>query len=127
MEASPMRVKRIVAAASLGAVTMAVAVISAAPPASADVGDLDISWYNSSGLLVGTDQDVVANLTTDECDSNQPPSGTASVVITNLTDMTVLVSTTCSTSGTPVAPGESLVNPWGISMGPATIWVPGGA
>src|SRR5215468_34551 len=122
-----MRVKRMMAAPSLGVVTVAAAVFAAAPPASADVGDLDISWFNSSGALVGTDQDIVANLVTDECDSNQPPSGTASMSITNLTDMTVLVSTNCSTSGTPVAPGASLVNPWGVSFGPATFWVPSGA
>src|SRR5262245_5656871 len=102
MEAGLMCVTRVVAAASLGAVAMAVAVISAAPPASAAVGDLDISWYNSSGALIETDQDIVGNLVTDECDSNQPPAGTASVVIRNLTDKAVLVSTGCSTSGTSV-------------------------
>jgi hypothetical protein len=122
-----MRVKRIVVAAGLGAVTAAVAVISAAPPASAAVGDLDVSWYNSSGVLIETDQDLVGNLVSDECDSNQPPAGTASVLIRNLTDKPVLVSTACSTSGTTIASGGSLVNPWGVSMGPTTFWVPGGA
>lgn len=88
---------RTIGATSIAACTLAVAALSAAPAARADVGDVDVTFYNSAGLIIGTDQDVFANLTTAQCDTNPAPSGTTSATIVNLTDETVEVSTeSCS-------------------------------
>lgn len=93
---NPMRIRKILAA-SLGAVTLAAATaVLAAPSARADVGDVDLTFYNAHGLVDGTDQDVFANLTSAQCDTNQVPSSTASASVTNLTDETVIVGTSCS-------------------------------
>lgn len=101
-------------AAGLGGTALAVAVAaSAAPQARADVGDVIISFLNKSGVVIGTDQDTFANVTTSQCDGNQPPPDTASVSITNATDQVVLTGSTCSGASTPVDPGQNLSEPWG--------------
>lgn len=102
--------KRLVA--SLGAAALAGgALLAFAPSASADVGDVDVTYYNAQGLVVGTDQDVFANLTSSQCDANQVPADAVSMSITNLTDETVTGGTSCTDGWIVVGPGQTFSGP----------------
>lgn len=90
-----MRIRKALAT-SLGTIALAAAIaMLAVPSARADVGDVNISFFNSSGQVIGSDEDVFLNLTTAECDTNQVPSGAASATIENLTDEPVHVGSSC--------------------------------
>lgn len=90
-----MRIRKTLAT-GLGAIGLAAAMaMLAVPSARADVGDVSISFSNSSGQVIGSDEDVFLNLTMAQCDTNQVPSGAASATIENLTDETVHVGSSC--------------------------------
>jgi hypothetical protein len=97
-----MRSKKIIAAASIATIGLAVtAALSGAPAARADVGDVDLTYFNASGAIIGTDEDVFANLFTAQCDNNQTPSGTVTVEVVNLSDEEVYVGASCDGGSGP--------------------------
>jgi hypothetical protein len=119
-----MRIRAILAA-TLGAVTLCAVALAAAPGARADVGDVDITYYNGSGVVIGTAQDVFGNLTQGQCDGNSPPTGTASVSVTNLTDETVDFGQTCANWLQPVPPLGTIRRGWGSNT--LDVYAPSGA